>query len=121
MRKRSVFYSPLVLCLILAGATALGGEEGRPFAKARKSKDAHLATVILTDPVFRELEIGEAEVTVRKNLKITLFVPETDRNREIAFSDIAEFRLTVLEAITLAGGFTDLAAQDKTKDRKSVV
>jgi len=26
-----------------------------------------------------------------------------------------ERRLTVLEAITLAGGFTDLAAQDKTK------
>lgn len=77
------------------------------------------------------LSVPEAEAMLAQalsefiiNPQVTLLIKEYSNKQVYVLGEVkkpgsitlpVERRLTVLEAITLAGGFTDLAAQDKTK------
>ncbi|HOI41313.1 MAG TPA: polysaccharide biosynthesis/export family protein [Elusimicrobiales bacterium] len=78
-----------------------------------------------------DLSVPEAEAMLARALaeyiispQVTVLVREYSNKQVYVLGEVkkpgaiplpVERRLTVLEAITLAGGFTDLAAQDKTK------
>ena len=78
-----------------------------------------------------ELTVPEAEALLAEKLseflvkpQVTAFIKEYGNKQIYVLGEVkkpgsiempAERRLTVLEAITLAGGFTDLAAPDRTK------
>ncbi|HPO44263.1 MAG TPA: polysaccharide biosynthesis/export family protein [Spirochaetota bacterium] len=78
-----------------------------------------------------ELSVPEAEAMLARalsefiiNPQVTVLIREYSNKQVYVLGEVkkpgaiplpVERRLTVLEAITLAGGFTDLAAQDKTK------
>jgi len=78
-----------------------------------------------------ELSVPEAESLLAEKLseflvkpQVTVLIKEYGNKQIYVLGEVkkpgsitipAERRLTVLEAITLAGGFTDLAAQDRTK------
>lgn len=80
---------------------------------------------------FSELSVPEAETMLAEKLaeflvkpQVTVLIKEYGNKQIYVLGEVkkpgsieipAERRLTVLEAITLAGGFTDLAAQDRTK------
>lgn len=78
-----------------------------------------------------DLSVPEAEAMLAQalaeyiiNPQVTVLIKEYSNKQVYVLGEVkkpgsitlpVERRLTVLEAITLAGGFTDLAAQDKTK------
>ncbi|OGR70004.1 MAG: hypothetical protein A2089_11280 [Elusimicrobia bacterium GWD2_63_28] len=78
-----------------------------------------------------ELSVPEAETLLAEKLseflvkpQVTVLIKEYGNKQIYVLGEVkkpgsitipAERRLTVLEAITLAGGFTELAAQDRTK------
>lgn len=78
-----------------------------------------------------DLTVPEAEALLAEKLseflvkpQVTAFIKEYSNKQIYVLGEVkkpgsiqipAERRLTILEAITLAGGFTDLAAQDRTK------
>lgn len=78
-----------------------------------------------------EMSVPEAESLIAEKLaeflvkpQVTVLIKEYGNKQIYVLGEVkkpgsitipAERRLTVLEAITLAGGFTDLAAQDRTK------
>jgi polysaccharide export outer membrane protein len=78
-----------------------------------------------------DLSVPEAEAALAQALsefiispQVTVLIKEYSNKQVYVLGEVkkpgsiplpVERRLTVLEAITLAGGFTDLAAQDKTK------
>jgi len=78
-----------------------------------------------------ELTVPETEALLAEKLseflvkpQVTAFIKEYSNKQIYVLGEVkkpgsiqipAERRLTVLEAITLSGGFTDLAAQDRTK------
>ncbi|HBE88044.1 MAG TPA: polysaccharide biosynthesis protein [Elusimicrobia bacterium] len=78
-----------------------------------------------------DLSVPEAEAMLAQalsefiiNPQVTVLIREYSNKQVYVLGEVkkpgsitlpVERRLTVLEAITLAGGFTDLAAQDKTK------
>lgn len=78
-----------------------------------------------------DLSVPEAEAVLAQalgeyiiNPQVTVLIKEYSNKQVYVLGEVkkpgsitlpVERRLTVLEAITLAGGFTDLAAQDKTK------
>jgi len=85
---------------------------------------------------FGGLSVPEAEEALSKKLaeyiispQISVFIKEYGNKQIYILGEVkkpgsidipAERRLTVLEAITLSGGFTDLAARDRTKILRNV-
>jgi len=97
----------------------------------RVSGDGTVTFPLAGNVKISELSVPEAEALLAKRLseflvnpQVTAFIKEYGNKQIYVLGEVtkpgaivipAERRLTVLEAITLAGGFTPLAAPDRTK------
>ena len=98
---------------------------------ARVSGNGTITFPLAGNIKLSDLTVPEAEALLADKLseflvkpQVTAFIKEYSNKMIYVLGEVkkpgsieipAERRLTVLEAITLAGGFTDLAAQDRTK------
>ncbi|HAY22793.1 MAG TPA: hypothetical protein DCY27_11670, partial [Desulfobacterales bacterium] len=98
---------------------------------ARISGNGTITFPLAGNLTIADLSVPEAEAMLAQalsefiiNPQVTVLIKEYSNKQVYVLGEVkkpgsitlpVERRLTVLEAITLAGGFTDLAAQDKTK------
>ncbi|MDO8804785.1 MAG: polysaccharide biosynthesis/export family protein [Elusimicrobiota bacterium] len=98
---------------------------------ARVSGNGTITFPLAGNIKLSELTVPEAEALLAEKLseflvkpQVTAFIKEYSNKQIYVLGEVkkpgsiqipAERRLTVLEAITLSGGFTDLAAPDRTK------
>ncbi len=104
--------------------------------KLRVSQNGTVSLPLIGVVKVGGLSINEAEATLSEKLKefvinpqVTIFIREYGNKKVFILGEVkspgsyelpTESKLTVLEAITLAGGFTPIAAPDRTKVIRNV-